>query len=475
MNMKPNTLYYGDCLEVMRPWPDASVDLIYLDPPFNSKVQYNVLFGAGKHAGDRSDLAQMTAFSDIWEWDVDAEERVKAIENAIAHPAHAAICALRILYPHGSGMLSYLSYMAQRLPVLHRLLKPSGSIYLHCDPSASHYLKILMDGIFGANNFRNEIVWGYAKPRPAKKMFVRNHDIILFYAKSPETQFNPQRMPNLRGEFVMRDPITRPDGSVWKPTEKGVLAGSWWHDIPSFSTRMTAHERLGYPTQKPIALLERIIAASSNAGGIVLDPFCGCGTTIDAAHRLRRNWIGIDISSYAIEVIRRERMKDLDIPLQGMPRDLEAARHLAQTKPFEFEKWAITRIPGFAPNTAQRGDSGIDGRALIYGLPKADALCIAQVKGGKPGIDALRAFAGVIDANSAALGVFITLTKWDTPEVKKCIAQAGTLQAGATKYNRLLMYSIDRHLRGETAPLPPLAHPRTGLPFQAELRAAPNH
>ncbi|MGR3984328.1 MAG: DNA methyltransferase, partial [Gammaproteobacteria bacterium] len=465
MNMKINTLYYGDCLEVMKPWPDKSVDLIYLDPPFNSKVHYNVLFGAGKHREVKNDLAQMTAFSDVWEWDIDAEQRVANIERAIAHPAHAAIAAFRILYPQGSGMLSYLSYMAERIAEMKRLLKPGGGIFLHCDPTAAHYLKILMDTVFGLRNFRNEIIWCYTGPgSPNMRQFNRKHDVIFWYSTGKKWTFNADAV-RLRhaggkphaGGFGMDKELTEEYG------KKGKVPETWWQIAIAPRSKS---EYLGYPTQKPRKLLERIIAAASNPGDLVFDPFCGCGTTIDAAHRLRRNWIGIDISSYAIEVIRRERMKNLDIPLQGMPRDLEAARHLAKRKPFEFEKWAITRIPGFAPNTAQRGDSGIDGRALIYGLPKADALCIAQVKGGKPGIDALRAFAGVIDANSAALGVFITLNDWDTQEVKKCIAQAGTLQAGATQYNRLVMYSIDRHLRGETAQLPPLAHPRTGLPFQ---------
>ncbi|MDA8007149.1 MAG: site-specific DNA-methyltransferase [Gammaproteobacteria bacterium] len=474
MNMKTNSLYYGDCLEVMKPWPDKSVDLIYLDPPFNSKVKYNVLFGAGKHE-EKYDLAQMTAFSDVWEWDIDAEQRVANIERAIAHPAHPAISAFRMLYPQGSGLLSYLSYMAERIAEMRRLLKPSGSLFLHCDPTAGHYLKLLMDSVFGGASFRNEIIWCYTGPgSPNMRQFNRKHDSIFWYSAGKTWTFNADdvRVPYTDEKQTLRKRMGEKFDDaeeIKKYRERGKIPETWWQMRIAPRSKK---EYLGYPTQKPLALLQRIIAAASNPGDIVLDPFCGCGTTIDASHRLRRDWIGIDISSYAIEVIRRERMKDLEIPLEGMPRDLEAARHLAQGKPFEFEKWAITRIPGFAPNTVQRGDSGIDGRALIYGLPKADALCIAQVKGGKPGIDALRAFAGVIDANSAAVGVFITLNEWDTPEVKKCIAGAGTLKVGAASYNRLVMYSIERHLRGDSAPLPPLAHPRTGLPFQAELRAS---
>jgi len=479
MSMKINTLYYGDCLEVMKPWPDNSVDLIYLDPPFNSKVKYNVLFGAGTHKR-KDDLAQMTAFSDIWEWDADAQARVRAIDNAIGHPAHAAISAFQILYPDGSGMLSYLSYMAERLAELRRLLKASGCVYLHCDPTASHYLKILMDVIFGTKNFRNEVVWSYRRWPAKQKNFQSMHDTILRYANGAVDLVWNQLYEPLAESTLQADGgkkiinVFDETGKRKRGVKTGEMSpGAPLRDVWNIGIiSPTAKERLDYPTQKPLALLERIITASSNAGGIVLDPFCGCGTTIDAAHRLRRNWIGIDISSYAIEVVRRERMKDLDIPLMGMPRDLEVARHLAKRKPFEFEKWAITRIPGFAPNTVQRGDSGIDGRGLIHGLEKDKRLCIAQVKGGAPHIDALRAFSGVIQTGAAAFGVFITLAKWDTPAVKKCVAAAGARQVGAVRYNRLVMYSIEEYFRGEQPALSPLAHPRTGLPFQAELQAS---
>jgi len=194
----------------------------------------------------------------------------------------------------------FLEFLRKRLVFIRELLSDDGSVYVHLDWRMNSYVRVLMDEVFGKNNLRNEIVWGYAKPRPATKMFVRNHENILFYAKSDDTQFNPQRMPNLMGEFVMRDPITRPDGTVWKPTEKGVLAGSWWHDIPSFSTRMTARERTGYPTQKPEALLARIIEASSNTGDIVADFFLGSGTTTAVAEKLDRRWVGSDCGKLAI-------------------------------------------------------------------------------------------------------------------------------------------------------------------------------
>ena len=282
-----DSMYIEDNLLVLSGLNTNSVDLIYLDPPFNSKRMYKAPTGS-KAAGAQ--------FKDMWTWDdVDDYRLEKMYQDDV--PIYRLIETVQAI--HGKAMASYLTFMYFRIKEMHRVLKDTGSIYLHCDPTASHYLKLLMDYVFGVKNFRNEIIWGYAKPRPAKKMFVRNHDVILFYAKSDMTTFNPQRMPNLKGEFIMRKPIKRPDGTVWHPTEPGVLAGSWWHDIPSFSTRMTAKERTGYPTQKPLALLERIISASSNEGDIVLDPFCGCATTCVAAQRLNRRWIGIDVSDKA--------------------------------------------------------------------------------------------------------------------------------------------------------------------------------
>ena len=472
---KINTLYYGDCLEVMREWNDNCIDLIYLDPPFNSKANYNILFGTQKIGEDNADLAQLTAFTDTWEWDEKARHRVDLIKNAIAHPAHRAICAFNEIYPDGSGMLSYLSYMAERIAVMPRLLKETGSIYLHCDPTASHYLKIIMDEVFGKENFRNEIVWSYQGTGESKIHFKRKHDSILFYAKTKKSFFSDDGSSEIisdfsKSKYTKQDEVGRykeikhPDGKIHKQyqRQRQRMRDVW--DIPIINAM--AKERLGYPTQKPLALLKQIVMASSKEGDLVLDPFCGCGTTIEAAHLLKRKWIGIDILSYAIEVVRRERMKNLRIQLEGVPKDLKGATHFAQENPFDFEKWAITCIPGFAPNTVQRGDGGIDGRARIYGAGKEDSLCISQVKGGKPSVDSLRAFFGIIASGKAAIGVFITLEKWNTPTVRKCIAEAGTLQIGATKYDRLVMYTIDDYFHGIQPKLPTLAHPRTGQRFQ---------
>ena len=470
--MKKNTLYYGDCLEVMEEFDERSVDLIYLDPPFNSKADYNIIFGTQRGDDDPDDLAQLTAFTDTWEWDADAQRRVDSIMSAIAHPAHRAMRAFKEIYPDGSGMLSYLSYMAERLAVMPRLLKNSGSIYLHCDPTASHYLKLIMDEVFGKSNFRNEIVWGYKSGGATKKWWAKKHDVLFYYAKNAkQVYFQTIKEKSYNRDFKpyrFKGVDEYEDETGWYTLVN--MKDVWQIDMIG----RTSAERLGYPTQKPLALLKRIITASSDQGGLVLDPFCGCGTTVEAAHQLKRDWIGIDISSYAIEVIRRERMKDMRIDLAGVPKDLKGADDFSARKPFEYEKWAVTRIRGFAPNTVQRGDGGIDGRALIFGAEQGNDLCIAQVKGGKPAIDALRAFANIIAGGKAAIGVFITLRRWDTPAVRQCIADAGTMKIGETAFNRLVMYSIDDHFRGLEPKLPPLAHPRTGKAFQAELTPHPN-
>jgi len=463
--MQTNTLYYGDCLEVMRDWDKQSVDLIYLDPPFNSKANYNIIFGNKKRGPEKMDLAQMTAFADTWYWDENAQERVDNIKRAVAHPAHRTIDAFSRIWPDGSGMLSYLSYMAERVAEMPRLLKDTGSIYLHCDPTASHYLKLIMDEVFGAKNFRNEIVWAYRTGGVGKKWFSRKHDILLFYAKHRDNKFNLLKERSYS--------TAAPPG--FKEIEKFQDEDGRWYTMASArdvweinAVGRSSGERLGYPTQKPLALLERILLASSNEGDVVLDPFCGCGTTIHAAHNLKRRWLGIDISTYAIEVIRRERMRDMRIRLEGVPKDLKAAKHFAANNPFDFEKWAVTRLEGFAPNTVQRGDAGIDGRAKIFALDN-DALAIAQVKGGKPTVDQLKAFVSTLQGGNFELGIFITVEKFDTPTVKQWVGKAGKLKIGDSQFNRLVMWSMEEYFQGVYPKLPAMAHPRTGQALQSEL------
>ncbi|MCY3966538.1 MAG: site-specific DNA-methyltransferase [Acidobacteria bacterium] len=387
----------------MGQWDDQSVDLIYLDPPFNSKADYNILYSARGGAD-----AQFRAFSDIWAWDEAAADRYAAYEGAPARLAHDAIVGLRrVIGP--SGMLAYLTYMAERLEHMQRLLKPTGSIYLHCDPTASHYLKILLDGVFGLRAFKNELLWTYNRfSRRSERAFPSMHDSLLFYAKSAgRNTFNVLTTPPRDARRYAIGYHTVVDGgkkrllvydrvkaqkAIERASSQGVevrftrarmpVLGDCWTDISIINPM--SKERLGYPTQKPRTLLERILNASSNPGDLILDPFCGCGTTIEAAQRLGRRWAGIDISSFAIDLIREKRLRDRTIPTKGIPVDLASARKLAAEQPFNFESWAVTRLPGFAPNMKQVADGGVDGRAVLAAQPDDydSRLALAQIKGG---------------------------------------------------------------------------------------------
>ena len=515
-----DTLYYGDCLDWMQRWDDQSVDLIYLDPPFNSKADYNVLYSS-----EGGNNAQYRAFSDTWSWDEAAADRFAAYEGALGRPAHDAVAGLhRILGP--SGMLAYLTYMAERLEQMHRLLKPTGSIYLHCDPTASHYLKALMDAVFGHQNFRNEIQWrrygAHNDVGQGSRHYGRVHDKILFYAKGSLPTWNqvfapldPKYVESTyrhldadSGKRFTTTPMTGPGGiakgnpvyewnghtRAWRygretmqrmhdqgriyysktgyPRRKlyldesrGVPVQDVWNDIGSLSG---AHkERLGYPTQKPALLLERIVRASSNEGDIVLDPFCGCGTTIDAARKLNRRWVGIDISSFAIDLIKYKRLKNPKIPTKGIPTDVASARKLAKEQPFNFESWAVTRLPGFAPNTKQVGDGGIDGRAVLSTKPDDfdSRLALAQIKGGKFSLSALRDFIGVTNRDKAALGCYVTLEPVSTPASKIEIANAGKISVAGYQYPRMQLWPISHYFDQRLPHMPIMNDPYSGKPM----------
>ena len=545
MEFRENTLYYGDCLEVMVDWPDECVDLIYLDPPFNSNTDYNILFGS-----DARRRAQLLAFEDTWVWDASAVRRVEQIENAIAHPANRAIKGLRALLDK-TGMLAYLSYMAERLAVMKRLLKPTGSLYLHCDPTASHYLKVLLDEVFGKESFRNEITWRRVLGgKQDAGQFGRSSDRLLFYSKSRDFHFDPPRMQehdkdvldtwyskaDERGRYASR-PLTAAgttggdSGQPWRgksPTghwivprllqqryesdtgnrlrgsvreRLDILAGqgyiefspgglpSWrryldeanlprvqdmWFDAAVRPIGRTSNERLGYPTQKPVALLERIIAASSREGDIVLDPFCGCGTTVAAAHNLGRRWLGIDISPFAIKLIVKRRFPGMRIDTLGFPVDMEGAVELARANPFDFEKWAVDCISGMVPNSRQRGDGGIDGRGTLILKPEAHSdLVLAQVKGGSYSIGHLRDFLHTLEREKAALGVFITLQALRGRQRQNAeaeLAGAGELTLGAASFPRAQLWSIEDWFADRLPRLPALADPFTGKAIPEELQ-----
>ncbi|MDA7956739.1 MAG: hypothetical protein MPK34_05890, partial [Gammaproteobacteria bacterium] len=487
---RPNTLYYGDCLDVMKNWPDASVDLIYLDPPFKSDAKYNILFGKDTEGKARDPMAQFTAFQDTWYWTNDANESVEKIKGAVGHPAHKAICGLAEMLPE-TGMLAYLVYMADRTAQMRRLLKDTGSIYLHCDPSASHYLKTIMDCVFGAKNFRNEIVWRkYAgRKSNAKVKYPTQHDCIFFYAKDAAAHFAPQYLPMTDLEISKKYTNVDEDGrryrlawgrnyqtkgeqrKIYLDDQPGRMIGTLWVE-DGLQLNTSSSERLGYPTQKPLALLERIIQASSNKGEVVLDPFCGCGTTAHAAYNLKRKFLGIDISPFAITRVCKDRLKNAaGMEVRGLPTDLQSAHAMWKDNPFKFERWAVTTLPGFVPNDIQTGDGGIDGRGMMLHKPEGEkGYVVAQVKGGSFTPDQLRALLSQLRGKKVSMGVFVTLEKVKpTPTMLKVQTDAGSLTQGTHKYNRIQFWSIAEYFEKVRSPLPPMRDPGTGGGMQETI------
>ena len=482
-----NHLYYGDNLAVLRDraaFPDACVDLIYLDPPFNSNASYNQLF---KAPDGTSSAAQIEAFNDTWHWTDSAEEAFQDVLRSGNGGAAEMLRAMRSFLGE-NDMMAYLAMMAVRLLELHRVLKPTGSLYLHCDPTASHYLKILLDAVFGARNFRAEIIWQRTNARGTPKNWPHLHDVIFHYADEstshaiPKVKANKAKMPHtlvtgtdgrkyqtyeLTGAGVTKDgesgkpwrgfDVTklgrhwgnshsqlnewadqglihfppnngfprRKDEKPFDPESRTVTVGDIWVDIDRLN--QTAKERLGYPTQKPVALLERILQASSNPGDVVLDPFCGCGTTVHAAEKLGRSWIGIDVTHLAIGLIEK-RLRDAFPKVQfithGTPQDLQGAQDLARRGRddsnyyFEFEKWALSLLNAQPGNLSKKGaDRGIDGN-LYFGKT---ARAIVQVRSGENvGVSMIRDLVGTVQRESAEIGIFVTLT----PPKRTMVAEA---------------------------------------------------
>jgi len=430
-NSKPdemgNTLYYGDCLEVMEKFlADESIDLIYLDPPFNSNADYNIIFGKQRNGKP----AQVTAFGDTWRWGGRGTEDAVLIAGALKHPAHVAVSAFMTLLGE-CGMMAYLGYMAQRLVVMHSKLKDTGTLYLHCDTTASHYLKVLLDSVFGPQNYLNEISWLRSQPKShAKVNLSRCRDLILRYGKGPNTVFNkvygeydpdyvmkfyrhtdedgrryqladltnpnPAR-PNLTYEFmgvhrvwrwtrermeearqegriVQSKPGAVPRYKRYLDEMRGQPVTDNWDDIEHLHG--SNKEKLPYPTQKPVALLERILDLSSNPGDLVLDPFCGCGTTIVAAEKLSRRWVGIDISPVAIDVMTRER-RDFPVgnfQIKGVPEDLAGAGKLAESNPYDFQRWAIPAFRAWPQTSGCRQMAALTAKGFTR-MAKRSALC----------------------------------------------------------------------------------------------------
>jgi len=442
-----NILYYGDNLPVLkRHIADESVDLIYLDPPFNSNATYNVLFG---QADGTKAAAQIKAFDDTWHWDHVAAESFQEIVTDGGEVAQAMVAFRTLLGP--STMLAYLSMMAPRLIELRRILKPTGSIYLHCDPKASAHLRLLMDAVFGAKNFVNEIIWFYKTGGMSKRWFGRKHDVILFYAKGPKYKFIQQREKSYLAHKYGFSNVTIEEDEGGYYTMVG-MRDVW--DIPAL--RGNQPEALGYPTQKPVTILERIIEASSSPGDVVLDPFCGCGTAVAASEKLGRKWIGIDIAYLAVSLIksRLTAMGSSDYKVLGEPATADDAAQLAADDPYQFQWWALGLI-GARPQEGKKGaDKGIDGRLYFFDEGNETAKqVIVSVKAGKVHASYVRDLVGVLRREQAQIGVLISLNE-PTQPMREEAATAGFYASPWGQHPTVQLLTVTELLEGKTINMP---------------------
>ena len=479
-----NTLHYGDCLDVMTGWDDDVADLIYLDPPFNSNAQYNI----AASGANRNRARKMPAFDDTWRWDESADERFDGLRGT---PAGELLNGLRAAQG-STGRLSYLTYMAERLTELRRVLKPTGTIYLHCDPSANHYLRMLMDVIFGDDNFVSEVIWNYGTPsggRASGRRPVKAHETLLVYAYSysqhtfnrlhtdysdeyieawfRHTDEDGRRFQTRSGERRYRT-RTRGDEVIRQYLDEspGVPLSNVWSDIRQlyaqrgwFPNTRAQREELGYPTQKPLNLLERVIRLSSDEGDVVLDPFSGSGTTLVAADNLNRRWLGIDISAFAIELTRTHRFQGNDVRVIGAPTDMESARMMAESKPLDFRKWAVTRVPGLIPSAFH---DGIDGHGLaLDGSGSDEVLVQVQPNGFDP--SDLNGLREVVEREGAAMGLCITMHPCGITD------QSDTVAFGSSEYPKVQLWSVSQWFDGVQPDLPALASPLTGQPISGAL------
>lgn len=514
-----NTLYYGDNLDILRDYiPDESIDLVYLDPPFNSSRTYNVLF---KDESGREAEAQIAAFEDTWHWSAETEVIYHELlmGEYVSDRVSKMIDALRS-FIGPNQMMAYLVMMTARLAELHRVLKPTGSLYLHCDPTASHYLKIILDAIFGPEFFVNEIIWQRSLPHGnTSKKYGASHDVILFYKRNHDVVWNGSFIPHREEYLTQFYRFNEPDGrryrliscinpnpdrpnltydwkgvtKVWKFTRermqqmdedgllvysrngipqykgyldnmKGTPTQDIWTDIPPLMG--SAQERLGYPTQKPEALLERIIQASSNPGDIVLDPFAGCGTTVAAAQKLGRRWIGMDITHLAIALQRyrfEQMFPGIVFKVVGEPEDLDSARQLAHDDRYQFQWWALSLVrarPLGGESGSKQGkkgsDRGIDG--VINFVDDATAKLkqvLVQVKSGHVKSGDIRDLKGTVEREQAAIGVFVTLES-PTKEMEREAVTAGfyTSPGLGHTYPKIQILTIEDLLHGAEVQMP---------------------
>lgn len=480
-----NQLFAADNLSILRESIGTeTIDLVYLDPPFNSKQDYNVIFN---ERSGRKSTSQKLVFEDTWTWTPHAEELCRTLAESGGRLSDA-IRALRTFLGN-SDMMAYLVMMAPRLRELQRVLKPTGSIYLHCDPTASHYLKMLMDAVFGPTNFRNEIIWKRTTAHSSSKRYGPVHDVLLYYSKTGTYTWNQQYLPysdqylaakyyhedesgrrytlsDLSAAGVRHgssgkswhgiDPTARgyhwkftidnlerldKEGRIYWPTKggvprykryldevKGVVIQDIWDDILPVNSQ--AQERLGYPTQKPVALLERLVRASSNLGDVVLDPFCGCGTAIEAAQALGRHWVGIDVTLLATAVIKTRLLKFGNgifktIKIMGEPVNIAEAEALAAEDKFRFQWWAVGRL-GAPPIEEKKGrDRGVDGRIYFHDDAGPAKHIVISVKAGEHvGPAVVRELRGVIERDRASMGILVTV-KQKTAEMLREASTAG--------------------------------------------------
>ena len=546
-------LYYGDCLTIMSEWPSACVDLIYLDPPFNSNRQYNSIY---KDETGRPLPDQIEAFCDMWELDPERERAIRAmpvlmresgIDDAVVEFWRLWMNALRGTQPR---LLAYLSYMAQRLLIIHRILKPTGSLYFHCDPTVSHYVKPLLDAVFGHDNFRSEIIWKRSGGKSDALRWGITTDRLLFYTKSGHYTWNQQYQPH-NPEYIAKTYQSNDNdgrgvyttmplhasgirhgesglawkgyapgdkGNHWRTPTKGVmnnyiqihnLIPDWPSAYPSIQSRLDAldnaglivwsskrvprlkmyleatkgvaatdliadvpmasgNERMGYATQKPITLLERFISASSNPGDVVLDPFCGCATTLEAAHKLGRHWIGIDIAIHAVKRVARVRLTERlglvegqDFTVEGVPRTVEGAQDLWRRDKYHFQKWAVEQVEGFV-TTKKSADGGIDGR-VYFAVPGERDLqsMVVEVKGGaNVNVVDWRALKGVLSRDEALLAGLIIMEPLGGGKARNFSREAADLKPAnilGIDYPRIQILTVGEILEGKRFETPTVA------------------
>ena len=468
-----NKLFYGDCLDVMKNKIEKeSVDLIYLDPPFNSNRNYNIIY---KDSTGRELPEQIEAFCDVWELN---EERALEIQNMPILMNEGGIQEKDIqawrywmiaLRENRPKLLAYLSYMATRLLMVRRVLKSTGSIYYHCDPTASHYIKILMDMIFGHENFRNEIVWSYQTGGISKRWFSKKHDILLFYSKTKDYCIHLERVKEKRTEKSLQR-AKNPKGARFSFEDSTRFPIDVW-DIQALNPM--SKERLGYPTQKPLALLKRIILASSNENDVVLDPFCGCATTIAAAHELKRNWLGIDIAYHAVKKVIQGRLQDkhrladgVHYEIGGIPSTKEYALDLWTREPYQFQRWAIESVDGFV-TPKRTSDGGIDG-ILWFRFPgkkelSSMVIMVIEVKSGESVvIEVIRSLRGVLEGSRfemAGLIIRNPLSDGKRQSFQREMSKAGFIEG----YPRMQILILNDILQGKKFKTPDPEGRRDGL------------